>query len=139
MKRFLVLAIISVILLFAVFLAACNNSTTTKTVENSNAARVSDSTTTASNTTNVERTFKIDFKSEPGVIQAGQPATLVFTVNDQHGVVIEELQIVHEKPMHLLVVSKDLAEFYHIHPEQSADGSYRVQHVFPNGGEYKLY
>ena len=41
--------------------------------------------------------------------------------------------------MHLLVVSKDLAEFYHIHPEQSADGSYRVEHTFPNGGEYKLY
>ncbi|MCA1623642.1 MAG: cupredoxin domain-containing protein [Acidobacteria bacterium] len=45
----------------------------------------------------------------------------------------------HEKPMHLLVVSRDLAEFYHIHPEQQADGSYRVSHVFPYGGEYKLY
>jgi plastocyanin len=41
--------------------------------------------------------------------------------------------------MHLLIVSKDLAEFYHVHPEPSSDGSYRVQHTFPNGGAYKLY
>ncbi len=41
--------------------------------------------------------------------------------------------------MHLLIVSRDLAEFYHIHPEQQADGTYRVSHTFPNGGEYKLY
>ena len=58
---------------------------------------------------------------------------------DKQGAIVKDLQIVHEKPMHLLVVSKDLAEFYHIHPEQSADGSYRVSHNFPNGGEYRLY
>jgi len=89
--------------------------------------------------TNIERAFKIDFKSEPGTIQAGTPATLAFTVKDKQGGVVKDLQIVHEKPMHLLVVSRDLAEFYHIHPEQSADGSYRVSHNFPTGGEYRLY
>jgi hypothetical protein len=52
---------------------------------------------------------------------------------------IPRTQIVHENAMHLLIVSKDLAEFYHVHPEPSADGSYRVQHTFLNGGDFKLY
>jgi hypothetical protein len=127
---------------FAAFLTACSNTATTTTgsAENSNAPAVANTAPTeGKTTTDVERAFKIDFKSEPGTIQAGQPATLSFTVKDKQGATVKDLQIVHEKPMHLLVVSKDLAEFYHIHPEQSADGSYRVEHTFPNGGEYKLY
>ena len=85
------------------------------------------------------RTFDVDFSSQPEQAQAGQPTTLTFTVKDQQGATVKDLQIVHEKPMHLLIVSKDLAEFYHVHPEPSADGSYRVTHTFPNGGDYKLY
>ncbi len=81
----------------------------------------------------------VEFKTEPGQVTAGQDATLVFTVKNSKGSVVKDLQIVHEKPLHLLIVSKDLAEFYHIHPDLSPDGSYRVQHTFPNGGEYKLY
>ena len=84
-------------------------------------------------------THTVEFKTEPGQIRANESATLAFTVKDPKGVVLKDLQIVHEKPMHLLIVSKDLAEFYHVHPEPTADGSYRVQHTFPNGGDYKLY
>lgn len=87
----------------------------------------------------VEKSVTVEFKTEPGEVAANQSATLVFTVKDSKGSVIPDLQIVHEKPLHLLIVSKDLAEFYHVHPEPSADGSYRVQHTFPNGGDYKLY
>jgi plastocyanin len=84
-------------------------------------------------------THTVEFSTEPGQIKANESATLAFTVKDSKGVVAKDLQIVHEKPMHLLIVSEDLAEFYHVHPEPSADGSYRVQHTFPNGGDYKLY
>jgi len=140
MRKIFIFGTAFIFSIFAVFMAACSNTATTQTAANSNAAVVTNNATTETNTTtNVERAFKIDFKSEPGTIQAGTPAMLAFTVKDKQGGVVKDLQIVHEKPMHLLVVSKDLAEFYHIHPEQSADGSYRVQHVFPNGGEYRLY
>ncbi len=140
MRKLFIFGTVFVFSIFAVFLTACNNTATSRSAENSNAAVATNNATTESGTTtNVERAFKIDFKSEPGTIQAGTPATLAFTVKDKQGATVKDLQIVHEKPMHLLVVSKDLAEFYHIHPEQSADGSYRVEHTFPNGGEYKLY
>ena len=113
--------------------AACNVENTT--------ANTTDVTNQDSGNAPVEigTTHTAEFKTEPGQIRANETATLAFTVKDSKGVVLKDLQVVHEKPMHLLIVSKDLAEFYHVHPEPSADGSYRVQHTFPNGGEYKLY
>ncbi len=83
--------------------------------------------------------FRAEFTAEPREVRAGAPATLVFKVKNSSGETVRDLAIVHEKPMHLLVVSDDLSEFFHIHPDQQADGSYRVAHTFPNGGRYKLY
>ncbi len=143
MRKIFVLATVFVFSIFGVFLAACSNVATSQTAGNSNKAVVtnSDAATDENSQTTIDshRTFRVDFKSEPGAIKAGTPATLILTVKDQLGATVKDLQTVHEKPMHLLVISKDLVEFYHIHPEQQADGSYRVSHVFPNGGDYKLY
>jgi plastocyanin len=97
------------------------------------------SDTSPANATATDPAYKVEFRTEPGQVRAGAPATLVFTVKDSKNAVVKDLQIVHEKPMHLLVVSKDLAEFDHVHPEPSSDGSYRVRHTFPNGGDFKLY
>lgn len=83
--------------------------------------------------------YRAEFKAEPSEIKAGETAALILTVRDAGGKAVRDLPVVHEKPMHLLVISKDLNEFYHIHPEPQADGSYRVAHTFPNGGDYKLY
>jgi|CXWL01.1.fsa_nt_gi hypothetical protein len=134
MRKILNLVTVFLIAVFAGFLAACSTVTTTPPTENSNVAVVTDGATL-----NTERAFSFDYRSEPAQVQAGTPTTLVFTVKDKQNVVVKDLQIAHEKPMHLLIVSKDLAEFYHVHPEPSSDGSYRVQHTFPNGGDYKLY
>lgn len=83
--------------------------------------------------------FKSELKAESGEIKAGEQTVLVFTVKNATGETVRDLQVVHEKPMHLLVVSSDLAEFAHLHPEPQADGTYRVAYTFPNGGGYKLY
>ena len=116
-------------------LAACSGTqTVTNTPLNFDRAGAHD-LTPASNGTG----YDVDFRSEPGQIMADESALLVFTVKDSNGSTVKDLQVVHEKPMHLLIVSKDLDEFYHVHPEPSPDGSYRVQHTFPNGGDYKLY
>lgn len=49
------------------------------------------------------------------------------------------LAVSHERPMHLIVVSKDLAQFQHVHPEPGADGAYSVTVTLPNAGPYVLY
>lgn len=123
-----------------IFFAACGSGVSTKTVSNTNSADSSATNGSVQTTTETTKAFRVDFKSEPAQIQAGIPAELSFTVKDRQGATVKDLPIVHEKPMHVLVVSRDLAEFYHIHPEQQeADGTYRVRHTFPNGGEYKIY
>jgi hypothetical protein len=40
--------------------------------------------------------------------------------------------------MHLIVVSKDLLYFDHIHPEYKGNGEFRVTTQFPAGGEYTV-
>jgi len=77
--------------------------------------------------------------ANPDEVKAGEAASLIFTVKDAKGAVVKDLQIVHEKPMHLLVVSSDLSEFNHLHPEPQGDGTLKVSHTFPHGGSYKLY
>lgn len=82
----------------------------------------------------------VDYSMNPGNVKANEPVELTFTVRNGAGETIKEMEIVHEKLIHLLVVSEDLQEFYHIHPEQQqADGSFKVSFTFPNGGYYRIY
>ncbi|MDQ3714348.1 MAG: hypothetical protein M3388_19330, partial [Acidobacteriota bacterium] len=122
MRKIFVFTTVFIFSIFAVFLAGCGNLAATKSADESNKTVATNSATNEDNpptTTDAAKAFRMDFKAEPTEIKAGVPATLFFTVKDKQGGVVKDLQIVHEKPMHLLVVSKDLAEFYHIHPEQS--------------------
>ena len=129
------------VLAFAVGCAKTENATTTTTSSDVNNVPSSKAVVAPSSPVAVEAkpAFRAELATEPAAVKAGEPATLVINVKDAAGAPVRGLDIVHEKPMHLLVVSKDLAEFYHIHPEPQADGSYRVTHTFPNGGDYKLY
>ena len=83
--------------------------------------------------------FTVEMKTAPAEIKAGEKIDLSFFVKNSGGDLVKDLQIVHEKPMHLLIVSDDLDEFYHEHPEPQNDGSYKVVFAFPNGGNYRLY
>lgn len=80
-----------------------------------------------------------EFHTEPAEVRTGQPAMLVVTVRDGKGNVVRDMQVIHEKMMHLIVVSVDLNEFAHLHPAQASDGSFRVTHTFEYGGDYRLY
>jgi hypothetical protein len=50
-----------------------------------------------------------------------------------------DFEYVHEKPVHFLIASADLADFDHIHPELAADDSYQVAYTFPRGGKYRVW
>lgn len=83
--------------------------------------------------------FHAEFETAPRMAKAGEPVQLGFVIRDFLGRSTRSLEIVHTKPMHLLVVSRDLSLFWHIHPVVSADNVFRVSHTFPNGGDYRLY
>lgn len=49
-----------------------------------------------------------------------------------------DLEIVHEKRLHLIVVSDDLRTYRHLHPEESG-GVWRVDADLPGGVAYRIY
>jgi len=133
MRKIIIISASACLVIVGLFLVACASNSKSNT-SNSNVAS-SEMPVAAGD----GKQFKLEFKSQPAEIAAGSPTDLVFTIKDKQGTTVKDLQIVHEKPMHLIIVSSDLAEFYHIHPEPQADGSLRVSNTFPNGGDYKLY
>ena len=64
--------------------------------------------------------------------QTGRPALLRFKA-------VRHLEHVHERPMHVMVISPDLATFAHIHPEPTPFGDWEVTHTFPLPGRYRVY
>jgi hypothetical protein len=81
-----------------------------------------------------QATFK--FEKTP---QSKKDNLLTIQVNDKNGTPIKDFEVEHEKLMHLIVVSKDLSYFNHLHPDYKGDGKFSVKSNFPKGGEYKLY
>jgi hypothetical protein len=82
----------------------------------------------------VDADYTISVETFPAVPRAGEKLRLRFS-----GALVRDLAIVHEKPFHLFVVSQDLEEYQHIHPEPQADGSLAVETALPRPGYYKLY
>jgi predicted small lipoprotein YifL len=82
---------------------------------------------------------KLEFVSTPAAIQPGEPATWRLTVVDRSGKPVTDFARVHEKLMHLIVVSSDLSWFNHIHPEYKGEGVFEVSALLPKAGSYKLY
>jgi Cupredoxin-like domain len=130
--------IIAIIALNVLVSIGCNTTTETKK-ENVNTNQATSSDTKNASSDAKPANFKAEFKSNPTEVKAGEQTEFSFTVKNEKGEIVKDLPLAHEKPMHLLVVSEDLAEFYHIHPELQADGSYKVPFNFTTGGNFKLY
>jgi Cu+-exporting ATPase len=82
----------------------------------------------------------VGLTTEPTSPQPGQAVTLSYRLTDIHsGQVLTDLPIDHERPMHLIYMSRDLMQFQHIHPEVTAGEAYSVTTEFPEPGTYILY
>ncbi|GIP38357.1 hypothetical protein J31TS4_16370 [Paenibacillus sp. J31TS4] len=64
---------------------------------------------------------------------------ITIQIADKAGKPVEKFDINHEKKLHLIVVSKDLTYFEHLHPDYQGGGRFEGQCTFPAGGEYKLF
>jgi len=84
--------------------------------------------------------FKLLIITEPRTPRAGEKVVLRFAIsNPESGVLVKDYVINHEKLFHLFIVSQDLSEYQHVHPEQQPDGTFLVQTVLPLAGAYKLH
>jgi hypothetical protein len=84
--------------------------------------------------------FRLKVETTPRVLKAGQPIKFRFSVHHPiTGEPARDFAVMHEKTFHLFVISRDLDEFAHIHPEQLKDGSFTIEHTLPKPGHYKLF
>jgi hypothetical protein len=69
--------------------------------------------------------YYMDFKAVPEV-RADEASTLTLTPSLEGTTETVALELQHDKKIHLIVVSKDLSYFDHVHPEPQSDGTYRI-------------
>jgi hypothetical protein len=82
---------------------------------------------------------RVELRASELPIRVGHAVRFRLEAGDASGERIRDFEYVHERPIHLLVASADLAEFDHIHPELAADDSYEVTHTFEHGGRYRIW
>jgi Heavy metal binding domain len=83
--------------------------------------------------------YLLEVSHSPEVLKPGADAVLTFRVLDpETGQHVQRFAVVHEKLMHLFLVSENLQFFAHVHPLPLADGLFRVSIRLPYGGMYRL-
>ena len=81
--------------------------------------------------------YRLDLAS--GDATAGVPEEFAFRILGPDGAPVTRFTPTHDKPLHLIVVRRDLTSFQHVHPVMSADGTWRLPLTFPTGGDYRAF
>lgn len=72
-------------------------------------------------------------------VDAGQRAELRFTVRDDSGRAVTAYRREHGKELHLIVASRDLVTYRHLHPTRAADGTWSTPVDLPRAGAYRVF
>jgi hypothetical protein len=83
-------------------------------------------------------TEDVDVNWEIDKEQASGLENVIRLTVTNNGARVENFEVSHEKLLHLIVVSKDLSYFNHIHPEYKGDGVFEIKNELPAGGEYRM-
>ncbi|MFF5175272.1 hypothetical protein ACFY3U_21925 [Micromonospora sp. NPDC000089] len=70
---------------------------------------------------------------------AGRAGELRFQVRDAQRRPVTRFAVVHDKPMHLIVVRRDLTGYQHLHPTMAPDGTWSVPLTLPRPGVWRAY
>ncbi|WP_042454803.1 hypothetical protein [Neobacillus dielmonensis] len=74
----------------------------------------------------------------PEHVNPSEKIPLSILIKDNSNQPITSFETVHEKKMHLFIISNDLSYFSHIHPKYKENGQFDFTGEFPAGGDYKL-
>lgn len=86
--------------------------------------------------------FRLEVATRPERPVAGEEVEIELVVrmeNSPDRRAATAFDLVHEKPMHLILVRSDLTRFSHEHPVPETDGTFRLIHRFSEAGEYRLF
>ena len=75
----------------------------------------------------IESDFHVTLSSSPSAVQKGKPFNLKIALHDKSDKPITDLQVSHERILHVILVSEDLEEFKHVHPEDAKEYVFSAQ------------
>ncbi|MDJ1137897.1 hypothetical protein [Streptomyces iconiensis] len=81
--------------------------------------------------------YALDLKTPR--VEEGRSEELRFVVRDSRGKAVTAYKTEHDKEMHLIVASRDLSTFRHLHPERAADGTWSTEAELPRAGDYRVF
>jgi hypothetical protein len=79
------------------------------------------------------------FVPEATELQAGRAVNFMFRIAGPDGAVVRSYRPQHERDLHLIVASRDLGWFSHVHPTRDADGVWSVPLTLPGPGPYRAF
>jgi hypothetical protein len=84
------------------------------------------------------RGYTVQVETKKGGLDDEREQTLTLHVLNPEGKPVSKFTLDMTKLFHLIVVSRDLSSFAHIHPDYKGDGTFEVSYRFPFGGEFQL-
>ena len=84
-----------------------------------------------------EAGYTLDLDTER--IDADSPAELSFAVRGADGEPVTSYEREHGKELHLIVASRDLGTYRHLHPVRDADGTWSTPVELPEAGDYRVF
>ncbi|KUO05474.1 hypothetical protein [Streptomyces caeruleatus] len=72
-------------------------------------------------------------------VTAGERTGLSFVIRDDDGRAVTAYRREHDKELHLIVASRDLGTYRHLHPTRAADGTWSIPVDLPRAGGYRVF
>jgi len=70
-------------------------------------------------------------------VKAGQPQPYRFRITAAGGAPLTTYAVVHDKPLHFVIIRRDLTGFQHLHPTMAPDGTWSVDLTLAAPGSYR--
>lgn len=86
--------------------------------------------------TDVQDGYHLAMLATPAAV--GEQSRLSFRITGPTGAAQTRFQVEQERLMHVYVVRADLTDFYHIHPDMAADGTWSVPLTLSRPGPYHV-
>jgi hypothetical protein len=85
--------------------------------------------------------YMVNLSTNPTTVEANKPFTLTVTILNGDGrTPVIEFDEIHTKLLHLILVSQDLTQFLHVHPDYQGDGVFVLKDlVLPDAANYVVY
>ncbi|MGK2947411.1 MAG: hypothetical protein ACSLFP_02465 [Acidimicrobiales bacterium] len=79
------------------------------------------------------------FEPASRTLDAERTNPFTFTITGPDGEPFEHYQRLHDRELHLIVVSSDLAEFHHVHPTRDEEGTWSIDLPALQPGAHRAY